>query len=99
MHKRIRSFVIFMAGALLGAIIYGSARRILPSPSAQTTAQRWEYRVVTSSKNTGLLGGTKGDVDNELNQLGTQGFEICEMTQSSSSTGYYLTIVLRRPKP
>jgi hypothetical protein len=98
MHKRIRSFVIFMAGVLLGAIIYGNAKRILSSPSAQTATQRWEYRVVTSAKNTGLFGGTKGEIDSELNQLATQGFEICEMTQSSSSAGYYLTIVLRRPK-
>jgi len=98
MHKRIRSFVIFMAGVLLGAVIYSNAKRIFSSPSAQTITQRWEYRVLTSAKDTGLLGGTKGNVDSELNQLGTQGFEICEMTQSSSSAGYYLTIVLRRPK-
>jgi hypothetical protein len=98
MHKRIKSFVIFMAGILLGAIMYGNAKRLLSSPSAQTTTQRWEYRVVTSAKNTGALGGTKGDIESELNQLATQGFEICEVTQSSSNVGYYLTIVLRRPK-
>jgi hypothetical protein len=98
MHKRLRSFVIFMAGAVLGAVIYGNAKGILPGPSAQTTPQRWEYRIVSASKNTGLLSGSKGDADNELNQLGAQGFEICEMTQSSSSAGFYLTIALRRPK-
>jgi hypothetical protein len=98
MQKRIRSFVIFMAGALLGAVIYGNAKRILSSPSAQTTPQRWEYRVVTAAKEGGLLGGTKGNVDSELNRLGEQGFEICEMTQSGSGISYHLTIVLRRPR-
>jgi hypothetical protein len=82
MHKRIRSFVIFMAGALLGAVIYGNAKRILSSPSAQTTPQRWEYRVVTATKGGGLPEGTKGNVDSDLNRLGEQGFEICEMTQN-----------------
>src|SRR5262245_42143445 len=98
MHKRIRSLVIFMAGVLLGAIIYSNAKRILSSPSAQTTTRRWEYRVVTYGKDTSLFGGTKRDIDSELNQLATQGFEICEMTQSGSNVGYDLTIVLRRPK-
>jgi hypothetical protein len=98
MHKRLMSFVIFMAGALLGAVIYGNAKRILPSPSAQTTPQRWEYRVVTAAKEGGLLGGTKGNADSELNRLGEQGFEICEMTQSGSGISYHLTIVLRRPR-
>lgn len=98
MHKHIRSFVIFMAGALLGAVIYGNPKRILSSPSAQTMQQRWEYRVVTAAKEGGLLGGTKGNVDSDLNRLGEQGFEICEMTQSGSGISYHLTIVLRRPR-
>jgi hypothetical protein len=93
MHKRVRSFVIFIAGVLLGAVIYGNARRILSSPAAQTPTQRWEYRVVQSSnKQIGLI-----DM-NELNRLGEQGFESCEMTQSSPSLGYYVTILLRRPR-
>jgi len=98
MHKRIRSFVIFMAGVLLGAVIYSNAKRILPSPAAQTTTPRWEYRVVTAAKEVGVLGGTKGNVDSDLNRLGEQGFEICEMTQSGSGISYHLTIVLRRPR-
>jgi hypothetical protein len=96
MHKRVRSFVIFMAGVLLGAVIYGNARRILSSPTAQTKTQRWEYRVVATSNKvarpTGLLGGTEED---ELNRLGEQGFEICKMTQSGD---YYVTVLLRRPR-
>ena len=91
MHKRVRSFVIFMAGVLLGAVIYGNARRFLSSPAAQTMTQRWEYRVVQSPKPTGLLDG------NELNRLGEQGFEICKMTQSSSGYGNFVTVLLRRP--
>ena len=66
MHKRARSFVIFMAGVLLGAVIYGNARRILSSPAAQTKTQQWEYRVVQSTKAIGLLDG------NELNRLLTR---------------------------
>jgi hypothetical protein len=92
MHKRVRSFVIFMVGVLLGAVLYGNARRILSSPAAQTKTQRWEYRVVASFKSTGLI-----DKENELNRLGEQGFEICEMTQSSASVGAFVTVVLRRP--
>ena len=91
MHKRVRSFVIFMAGVLLGAVIYGNARRFLASPAAQTKTQRWEYRVVRSPKQIGLLD------ENELNRLGEQGFEICKMTQSSTSVGVFVTVVLRRP--
>ena len=92
MHKRVRSFVIFMAGVLLGAVIYGNTRRTLSSPAAQTMTQRWEYRVVRSPKHTGLID------ENELNRMGEQGFEICKMTQSSSDFGYYVTVLLRRPR-
>jgi hypothetical protein len=80
-----------MAGVLLGAIIYGNARRILSSPAAQTKTQRWEYRVVRSLNQTGSLD------ENELNRLGEQGFEICKMTQSSPEVGYLVTVALRRP--
>jgi len=90
MHKRVMSFVIFMAGVLLGAVIYGNTRRTLSSSAAQTMTQRWEYRVVRSPKHTGLID------ENELNRLGEQGFEICKMTQSSASVGAFVTVLLRR---
>jgi len=113
MIKRfIASAVIFVAGFAFSSAMNGKnlgsfAKGVLARPDSPTIAtqgalrgspQLWEYRVVTSAKDTGFLGGTKGNVDSELNQLGAQGFEICEMTQSSSNAGYYLTIALRRAR-
>jgi len=113
MIKRfIAAAMIFTAGfafssAMNGKSLSSFAKGLLARPDSPTittqgalrdSPQQWEYRVVTSAKDTGFLGGTKGNVDGELNQLGAQGFEICEMTQSSSNAGYYLTIVLRRPR-
>jgi len=107
MIKRfIASAVIFVAGfafssAMNGKSLISLAKGNFLSPQAttpQVAHQLWEYRVVRSAKDTSFLGGTKGNIDSELNQLGAQGFEICEMTQSSSNVGYYLTIVLRRPR-
>jgi hypothetical protein len=64
-----------------------------------STSQRWEYRVVTISKDGLFSGYRRENVEKELNQLGEQGFEIFRMTQSSSHVGFYTTIVLRRPSP
>jgi len=48
---------------------------------------------------TKFVTSNQADIDFELNRLGEQGYEICEMTQSSSNPGVtLLTIALRRSK-
>jgi hypothetical protein len=108
-HHFLSSLVIFVAGFILCAIVDGRqlaslARGTLSNPAvaevaAQTTQksspiQKWEYRIVTK-----FVTSNQADIDFELNRLGEQGYEICEMTQSSSNPGVtLLTIALRRPK-
>ena len=108
-HQFFSSLVIFVAGFILSAIVDG---RRLVSPAqvtfsnpavaevaAQTTQkppapQKWEYRVVTK-----FVSSNQADIDFELNRLGEQGYEICEMAQSASNPGVtLLTIALRRPR-
>lgn len=102
----IASFVIFAAGFALCAVIYGGnlasfANRILarpasPADTAQNSSkpQIWEYCVATKYSQP----GKKWEMDYELSLFGEQGFEIHSVTQSSSSLGSYVTVVLRRPK-
>jgi hypothetical protein len=108
-HHFLSSLVIFVAGFVLSAVVDG---RRLVSPAqgtfsnpavaevaAQTTQkppapQKWEYRVVTK-----FVSSNQADIDFELNRLGEQGYEICEMAQSASNPGVtLLTIALRRPR-
>jgi Domain of unknown function (DUF4177) len=101
--------VIFVAGFATNALmgnksLLPAAKSLEPAVVAQTTqpastSQRWEYRVVTISKDGLFSGYRRENVEKELNQLGEQGFEIFRMTQSSSNVGFYTTIVLRRPSP
>ena len=101
--------VIFVAGFATNAFIsdkspLSSAKSLEPAVAAQanqtpSTSQRWEYRVVTISKDGLFSGYRRENVEKELNQLGEQGFEIWRMTQSSSNVGFYTTIVLRRSSP
>jgi hypothetical protein len=110
MHKSrfIASFIIFVAGFVLSTAIDGRhlasltkgtlSSPAMPAVTAQTapppsTPQSWEYRVVTK-----YIHRDKGDIDIQLNQLGAQGFEIFSVTESHADVGFYLTIVLRRPK-
>ncbi len=111
MHKHhfLSSLVIFVAGFALSAIVDGRrlaslAQGTLSNPAvaevaAQTTQksstlQKWEYRVVTK-----FVSSNQADIDFELNRLGDQGYEICEMAQSASNPGVtLLTIALRRPR-
>jgi hypothetical protein len=101
--------VIYVAGFATNALIGNKsplsfAKSIEPVVVAQTTQtpstlQRWEYRVVTISRDGLFSGYRRENVEKELNQLGEQGFEIFRMTQSSSNVGFYTTIVLRRLGP
>jgi hypothetical protein len=96
----ITSFIIFTAGFVLSAVI---DVRNLASPtkgtlsnseaSAQKTSvpQLWEYRVVTREHDDKKM-------DHEVNALGAQGFEVFQMTQSSTNSWTWVTILLRRPK-
>jgi hypothetical protein len=108
-HHFLSSLIIFVAGFVLSAIVDGRhlaslARGTLSNPAvaeaaAQTTQkppapQKWEYRIVTK-----FVTSNQADIDFELNRLGEQGYEICEMTQSASNPGVtLLTIALRRPR-
>ena len=108
-HQFLSSLVIFVAGFILSTIVDGRhlaslARGTLSNPAvaevaAQTTQktptpQKWEYRVVTK-----FVSGNQADIDFDLNRLGEQGYEICEMAQSASNPGVtLLTIALRRPR-
>ena len=108
-HQFLSSLVIFVAGFILSTIVDGRhlaslARGTLSNPAvaevaAQTTQkpptpQKWEYRVVTK-----FVSSNQADIDFELNRLGEQGYEICEMAQSASNPGVtLLTIALRRPR-
>jgi hypothetical protein len=107
------SLVIFVAGFALSAIVDGRhlasmtqgnlynsvAGSVAPEVAAQSarqpsTSQKWEYRVVTK-----YVQRYQADIDFELNRLGEQGYEICEMAQSASNPGVtLLTIALRRPR-
>jgi hypothetical protein len=108
-HQFLSPLVIFVAGFILSAIVDGRhlaslARGTLSNPAvaevaAQTTQkpptpQKWEYRVVTK-----FVSSNQSDIDFELNRLGEQGYEICEMAQSASNPGVtLLTVALRRPR-
>ena len=108
-HHFLSSLVIFVAGFVLSAIVDGRqlaslARGTLSNPAAaevaaqttqkSSTIQKWEYRIVTK-----FVTSNQADIDFELNRLGEQGYEVCEMAQSASNPGVtLLTIALRRPK-
>ena len=108
-HQFLSSLAIFVAGFILSASVDGRrlaslSRGTLSNPAvaevaAQTTQkastlQKWEYRVVTK-----FVSSNQADIDFELNRLGEQGYEICEMAQSASNPGVtLLTIALRRPR-
>jgi hypothetical protein len=108
-HHFLSSLVIFVAGFVLSAVVDGGrlvspAQGTFSNPAvaevaAQTTQkastlQKWEYRVVTK-----FVSSNQSDIDFELNRLGEQGYEICEMAQSASNPGVtLLTIALRRPR-
>lgn len=108
-HHFITSVVIFVAGFALSSAIDGRylaspAKGILTNPAATevaaqitqnpSTPQSWEYRVATKY----FQPGKKWEVNSELSQFVAQGFEIYSVTQSSPDVGFYLAIVLRRPK-
>lgn len=105
----IRNFVFaiitFSAGCLFTVALGNrsinlSEKSIEPAVAAQTTPQRWEYRVVTN-------GGTRGvnakEVNDALIQLGREGFNEVVWSNSDGAGGNYsefhITLLLRRPKP
>ncbi len=101
----VSAIVIFAAGFVLSTVmgsrsLLPSAKSTEPAVAAQitqtpSTAQRWEYRVVSKRS-----GDKKVDVEKVLNNLAEQGFEVGWMKQSGSDSIDYqlITIVLRRSK-
>jgi hypothetical protein len=105
----IRHFVsaiaIFAAGCVITTVM--SSKSLIPAAKSSgsavaaqvtqkpSTTQLWEYRILTKHK-----GDKKVDLEQEVSSLGEQGFEVGWVTQSSAGpqSGFYLTIVLRRPK-
>jgi hypothetical protein len=100
--------IMFAAGCVISSVIGGrslfpSVKLTEPAVTAQvtqnpSTSQRWEYRVLIKSRPDRKK--EKAELEYELNSLVEQGFEVSWVTQSSTgaSGGWYLTIVLRRPK-
>jgi hypothetical protein len=104
----IRNFVLaivmFAAGCAFTATLgsrshYLSEKSPEPAVAAQTTPQRWEYRVVT-------IGGSRinaEEVNKELIKLGQEGFnEVVWSNQDATGDQYNtfrITLLLRRPKP
>jgi hypothetical protein len=112
-HYFLSSLVIFVAGFTLGAIIDGKrlasmapgtiSNSLAPEVAAQSasqssTTQNWEYRVLETApyrydRGVGL--------ERELNQLGRQGFEICEIIRIAPPSPHdatSATIILKRPR-
>jgi hypothetical protein len=102
----IRNFVLaiimFAAGCVFtvtigGRSIHLSAKSSEPTVAAQTTTQRWEYRVVTNN------GVNAKEVNNALIELGRQGFDEIVWSDQDGAGGdlraFHLTLLLRRPKP
>jgi hypothetical protein len=96
------AIVMFAAGCVMTAALSSktlhlSAKTPEPAVAAQTTPQRWEYRVVTSS-DYGKINAAR--VNSDLIQLGREGFEeVVWSAQSGSRDQFHLTLLLRRPKP
>jgi len=101
----IRNFVLaiimFAAGCLFTATLgsrspYLSAKSPEPAVAAQTTPQKWEYRVVTKDGSP-----IKAEqVNKELIQLGQEGFNEVVWSNQDGGGGnlFHLTLLLRRPK-
>jgi hypothetical protein len=105
----IRNFVLaivmFAAGCVFTAALGGrspylSAKSPEPAVAAQTTPERWEYRVVTNGGNSRV---TAKEVNDALIQLGREGFNEVVWSDQSGAGGdfraFHLTLLLRRPKP
>jgi hypothetical protein len=98
------AIVMFAAGCVFTAALGGrspylSAKSPEPVVAAQTTPERWEYRVVTNS---GIpINATQ--VNNALIQLGQEGFNEVVWSDQDGAGGdlrtFHLTLLLRRPKP
>jgi hypothetical protein len=100
----VTSLAIFVAALVLSLIIdlrhfaslaMGTPSKNIPAQASQASTQKWEYRALTKD-----IRDKKTDLDNDLNQLGGQGFEVFSMTQSTlgDCCNAYVTILLRRPK-
>jgi hypothetical protein len=101
----IKAAVIFAAGfALCAAISSGNlaslakeklSRQNALVTQAPSTAQQWEYRVITGHS---LNSISEKDVNAKLSHLTEQGFEVYWLDQVGSGAEFHLTIALRRPK-
>jgi hypothetical protein len=116
-YQVLSSLVIFAVGFALSAIVDSrrlaslaqgtQSNSLAPAVAEQSTRQpaalqKWEYRVIIQNAKPGSI---LFDVEQQLNQLGEQGYEVCGVGQSqsirdsgASATEYNVTIVLRRPK-
>jgi len=103
-NQLITPIVVFLIGFALSMILDARqlvSSRILASPagtepqilSRGSQRQYWEYRVVSRDS-------SHKDLESELSRLGEQGFEVFSVSQTSkqTSTGFDLTIILRRLK-
>jgi hypothetical protein len=98
------AIVLFAAGCVFTAALgsrslHLSAKSPEPAVAAQTTPQRWEYRVVTKGD---LVEIKAKDVNDALIQLGQQGFNEVIWSDQRGAGGdhqaFHLTLLLRRPK-
>jgi hypothetical protein len=105
----IRNFVLaivmFAAGCVFTAALGGrspylSAKSPEPAVAAQTTPERWDYRIVTKDLSSSTAAA---EVNNELHNLGQQGFNEVVWSDQDGAGGdfrtFRLTLLLRRPKP
>jgi hypothetical protein len=106
---KIRNLVLaifmFAAGcifttALGSRPLHLSAKSPGPAVTAQTTPQRWEYRIVTEDLSSSTAAA---EVNTELTYLGQQGFNEVVWSDQDGAGGdfrtFRLTLLLRRPKP
>src|SRR5262245_49024301 len=97
-NSRIASALLVLAlGVILGLAVNPLAvslsRRALataetPSSGTQGAPRTWEHRVIIRS-----IFSTEKQLEKDLSQLGSEGFEVCGMTRLERD----IVIVLRRP--
>jgi hypothetical protein len=95
------AIVMFAAGCVFTTALGSKSLRLSaqspePAVAAQTTPQRWEYRIVTSADYNKI---NAAKVNSDLIQLGREGFEeVVWSDQSGNDDSFHLTLLLRRPK-
>jgi hypothetical protein len=86
------TFLVLALGFILGLTLASA----ISDPQASSSQGSWEYRVLEHYKGSG-----KNRLETDLNNLGYQGFEVCEMIDdggASNYTGQRILVVVRRPR-